>query len=175
MAVYQVGDQLKEDDNRVKGINKAYQNIAVDRMKSRFFEIYSSAYFLPSDDKNKQKGKGLARGSKAPPKQLTGTGTRTGTRTGIGNSDSRFSEFWSAYPKKVGKDAALKQFDARKVDDELQSQILAAIAIQKQSPGWKKDGGQFIPNPATWLSQGRWQDEVGTTAQDDPYGLRTAL
>lgn len=88
---------------------------------------------------------------------------------------SRFSEFWSAYPKKVGKDAAVKQFTSRKIDDALLAEILTALAIQKQSPGWQKDGGQFIPNPATWLSQGRWQDEAVSSANDDPYGLRSAI
>ena len=24
---------------------------------------------------------------------------------------------------------------------------------------WKKDGGQFIPHPATWLNQEGWDDE----------------
>lgn len=90
-------------------------------------------------------------------------------------SAKRFSDFWSAYPKKVGKDAALKQFDLRKVDDALLVEMLTALAIQKQSPGWQKDGGQFIPNPATWLSQGRWQDEAVLLVNNDPYGLRSAL
>ena len=38
--------------------------------------------------------------------------------------------------------------------------LLYAIALQKNSQQWKKDNGQYIPNPATWLNQGRWEDEV---------------
>lgn len=38
--------------------------------------------------------------------------------------------------------------------------MLAAIAVQAKSPGWTKENGQFIPNPATWLNEGRWQDET---------------
>ena len=38
--------------------------------------------------------------------------------------------------------------------------ILAAIEAQKKSEQWVKDGGQYIPHPATWLNQGRWDDQV---------------
>lgn len=69
-----------------------------------------------------------------------------------------FEEFWNGYPKKVGKDAARKAFEKRKPDAELLSQMLAAIAVQAASEQWRKDDGQFIPNPATWLNQARWED-----------------
>ena len=83
-------------------------------------------------------------------------------------ADRRFADFWSAYPSKVGKDAARKAFDKRKPDDELLTQMLAALGLQKRSDKWLKDGGQYIPNPATWLNQGRWMDEVGGGAEDYP-------
>lgn len=73
--------------------------------------------------------------------------------------ETSFDVFWKAYPKKVGKDDARKSFDKRKPDAALVIAILRAVEQQKSSPGWLKDGGQYIPNPATWLNQGRWQDE----------------
>jgi hypothetical protein len=79
---------------------------------------------------------------------------------------SLFDEFWSAYPKKVGKDDARKAFDKRKPDADLSAKMVAAVNAQKQSAQWKKDGGQYIPNPATWLNQGRWQDEDSGLADD---------
>lgn len=78
MAAFQVGAQLKRDDKKVLGIQRAYQNIAVTRMKSRFFQVYRSAYFLPCDEENEEKSKPLASPLQAPPKQLTGTGTGAG-------------------------------------------------------------------------------------------------
>lgn len=76
--------------------------------------------------------------------------------------EARFEQFWQAYPKKVGKDAALRAFAKRKPDDQLVALMVAAIERQKRSDAWLKDGGQFIPNPASWLNQGRWMDEVPT-------------
>jgi len=71
-----------------------------------------------------------------------------------------FIEFWKAYPKKTGKGAAEKAFSKIKPSKELLQKMLAAISIQKESSQWKKDAGQYIPNPATWLNQKRWEDEV---------------
>ena len=44
-------------------------------------------------------------------------------------------------------------------------QILKALAWQVRSEQWCKDGGQYIPNPATYLNQGRWQDEPAVGKQ----------
>lgn len=71
-----------------------------------------------------------------------------------------FDVFWSKYPKKVGKDLAIKAFQKRKPDQHLLVEMLNAIGEQSRSEAWLKEGGQYIPNPATWLNQGRWKDEV---------------
>jgi len=73
-----------------------------------------------------------------------------------------FDEFWAAYPKKIGKQAAIAVWKRKKVNGLLPN-VLEAIDAQKTSEQWKRDGGQYIPNPATWLTQGRWDDEVATT------------
>jgi uncharacterized protein YdaU (DUF1376 family) len=72
-------------------------------------------------------------------------------------SPSGFAEFWAAYPKKIGKGAAEKAFKSARINGHMPD-LLAAIEAQKQSDQWRKDGGQFIPNPATWLNQRRWED-----------------
>lgn len=72
-----------------------------------------------------------------------------------------FDEFWKVYPKKVGKQAAFKAYQKVKPDAELQRRMLDAIELANGSDQWRRDNGQFIPNPATWLNQGRWDDEIG--------------
>lgn len=86
--------------------------------------------------------------------------------------DGRFDTFWSAYPRKVAKDDARKAFDKRKPDGEMLDMILAAIEKQSKLEAWTKDGGKFIPHPATWLNGGRWQDGdvQGQTAVDTTVG-----
>jgi hypothetical protein len=83
-------------------------------------------------------------------------------------SEMYFEDFWYKYPKKVGKDAARKSFDKRKPTEELLRMMLTAIDQQSTSQQWTRDGGQFIPNPATWLNQGRWQDNT-IDEQPNPF------
>jgi len=73
-----------------------------------------------------------------------------------------FVAFWEAYPRKVGKDAAAKAFAKRRPDHDLLVRMLEALAEQIESDQWRRDGGQYIPHPATWLNAGRWQDEAIT-------------
>ena len=75
-----------------------------------------------------------------------------------------FERFWSVYPKKVGKQAALSAYKKVKVPVDT---LIAAVEAQKRSKQWTRDNGQYIPNPATWLNQGRWED-VLETKQDQP-------
>ena len=74
----------------------------------------------------------------------------------------RFSEFWNEYPKKVGKGAAEKAFKQIAPTVELFQAIQAAIKAQRNSEQWAKDNGRYIPNPATWLNQRRWEDDLPT-------------
>ena len=85
------------------------------------------------------------------------------------NIDSRFSAFWKAYPRKAGKGAAEKAFKKYKPDDDLLSAMLKAIQRQLDSTQWKESGGQFIPYPATWLNQRRWEDETPQKTGKDEY------
>lgn len=70
-----------------------------------------------------------------------------------------FEDFWQIYPKKVGKADAKKAFAKLKAKAETLALITEALAWQVESEQWQKDGGQFIPNPSTYLNQARWLDQ----------------
>jgi len=73
--------------------------------------------------------------------------------------EQRFDEFWAAYPKKVGKKAAWSAFKKVKPDAELFDKIMTAIGRAKATWQWQRENGRYIPNPKTWLNEGRWDDE----------------
>lgn len=81
------------------------------------------------------------------------------------NTNAHFEQFWNVYPKKISKANALKSFEKIKCDDELLNIILSAIHTQSQSEQWQKDNGKYIPYPATWLNQHRWEDELSVSAK----------
>lgn len=70
----------------------------------------------------------------------------------------KFNQFYAAYPKKVAKQDALKAWVKLSPENGLYETIMTALEVSKQSQGWTKDGGQFIPNPATWINGRRWED-----------------
>ena len=74
-----------------------------------------------------------------------------------------FAEFWSAYPRKVSKAAAQKAW-AKLNPGALLPELLAALERQKAGDDWSKDGGRFIPHPATWINGRRWEDEPAGSA-----------
>jgi len=69
-----------------------------------------------------------------------------------------FDEFWTAYPRKIAKAVARKAF-ARLSE---QQQLDACKAIDDHLAYWKAKETEleFIPHPATWLNQERWEDEL---------------
>ena len=81
--------------------------------------------------------------------------------------ETRFGEFWAAYPRKQGKGAAEKAWGKIKPNAEVFDQIMNAVESQKHCEQWQKHNGQFIPNPATWLNQRRWEDEPGTPSEGE--------
>lgn len=79
-----------------------------------------------------------------------------------------FEVFWKMYPRKEGKKAARKAWDKIKPDPLMEMQIRNAVRVQKASDQWIRDGGQFIPHPATWLNGERWKDETILPARASP-------
>lgn len=75
------------------------------------------------------------------------------------SADDGFSNFWKLYPKKVAKPKALKAWKKLQPTSALQDAMIMALRSQMSSAEWQKDGGQFIPHPATWLNAHRWEDE----------------
>jgi len=82
-----------------------------------------------------------------------------GGKSGVPKYTEEFEEFWKLYPKKSGKGAAFKAWQRIKPDSDLRGRIKAAVEQQKKSEQWQRDNGAYIPNPATWLNQARWDDE----------------
>lgn len=75
--------------------------------------------------------------------------------------EDAFDVFWAAYPRKVGKGAARKAF--AKLPAAVFPLLVPAVEAQKLSAQWRKNGGEYIPNPATWLNQERWDDKLPDT------------
>ena len=122
------------------------------------------------EEAGRKGGFATAKNSKAEAKSKQNAPTNTNTNTntiispkppkGAEVYSERFCIFWEEYPKKVGKTAAEKAFMKLKPSAEMLQQMLDTIKAQKQTEQWMRDNGQYIPNPATWLNRGQWEDEI---------------
>lgn len=79
-----------------------------------------------------------------------------------------FGAFWDAYPRKKSKGQAEKAWLKIKPDEQLCAAILAGVERAKTSADWQRDGGQFIPYPATWLAAKGWEDAHGESSSTSP-------
>jgi hypothetical protein len=83
-----------------------------------------------------------------------------------------FDDFWAAYPRRVGKPAALRAWRSLHVNALDIPRIMDGLAVHKRSEQWTKSNGQFIPYPSTWLNQRRWDgmtpDQPVNITNDEP-------
>ena len=82
-----------------------------------------------------------------------------------------FDDFWSAYPRRVGKGTARKAW-VKALKKETASNIIAGL--QGQLPHlqalYRGPGEDFRPHPSTWLNGERWDDE-----HDEPLSGEKAV
>ncbi|MEW6427490.1 MAG: hypothetical protein AB1568_05595 [Thermodesulfobacteriota bacterium] len=93
--------------------------------------------------------------------------------------DGRFDAFWGAYPRRVGKAAAVRAWVRLSPGGALFAEIMTALAAAKDSDQWQRDEGRFVPHPATWLNGRRWEDEqpgpaAGINGATPPHAGQTA-
>ena len=68
-----------------------------------------------------------------------------------------FDEFWSAYPMKVGKVAARRNFDRAVKAGADPGEIIAGVKRYAVSENVRRG---FVKHPHGWLTDGRWADEA---------------
>jgi hypothetical protein len=80
-------------------------------------------------------------------------------------------QFWSAYPRRVGKGDAMRRLDKIRAAGKVPfRQILdAALVYRTETQNVEM---QYIAHPATWINRGRWEDDPGAIAgtRDDGRG-----
>jgi len=140
---FQYAEDLQED-------NRVHKSV-IQRLKRYGLWIEGEGIIRDDDSKNKTHIRALE-GPKEKEKEKEKEKTK--------EKEGRFESFWKAYPKKYSKGQAEKVWRRLKPSEQLIAKILQAVERAKTSEKWRKDSGQFIPYPATWLNAKGWEDEV---------------
>jgi hypothetical protein len=82
----------------------------------------------------------------------------------------RFNEFWESYPRKVGKNSALRAYTAARdryagSAGDFEDMVVNGALALSQDPNLPAT--QYVPYPTTWLNREGWHD--------DPYPERQRL
>ncbi|HEX2528490.1 MAG TPA: DUF1376 domain-containing protein [Geminicoccus sp.] len=86
---------------------------------------------------------------------------------GVGDLDAEFETWWQANPRKVGRQKAAEAY--RQARQEATAEQLAS-ALAAAAAKWRADGihERYIPHPANWLEQRRWEDQGQQAAPAAP-------
>jgi hypothetical protein len=86
-------------------------------------------------------------------------------------TEEDFEKFWKIYPRKIGKGKVRGMF--LKLNQSLMPKILQTVVMEKGSSQWQDP--KFIPLPATWIHQERWDDELSVpTIEQEVKALMAA-
>jgi len=130
------------------------------------YDIYQSA----NDEPNQQTNPCLTSSQPTANQQLTTPNKDKKVKKVNNTYSDGFLKFWSAYPKRVGKGAAFRSWGKAHLPNL--DVVISAVNFQCQSDQWQKDNGQYIPNPATWLNQCRWEDEGPKQSNKTPHDIQ---
>lgn len=79
-------------------------------------------------------------------------------------NDAEFDQFWSAYPRKIGKGHARKAWEKAITKTDTNTIIEATIKYRDDP---QRDP-EYTAHPSTWLNGERWHDEPTPTKQTGP-------
>jgi hypothetical protein len=79
----------------------------------------------------------------------------------VNTTFTSFTTFWQAYPKRKRSSMGQAEKAWKKIKEPKKTLalILEALAWQKETEDWTKEGGQYIPLPASYLNAKKWLDE----------------
>ena len=161
---YAIASQFSISDSKVKRILIGFENDRqIDRQRSNQNSLITILNWDTYQQCDRQDGQPMTDNCPTTDRQLTTNKNVKNERIkDIGHdtdhSQEFFEIFYSAYPRKVSKPMAEKSFKKLNVTEEMLDKMLRAIEIQKQSKQWQTK--EYVPHPATWLNQKRWEDET---------------
>lgn len=122
------------------------------RSVNAFLQLHFEKAFFPPSSPNGSSPPALICNTYIPPSSLTSSSPLKKISVKP-KQDDHFEDFWAAYPRRVGKAAARRSWEkAMKVTTP------DVIGAALRAAEWPEDP-QYIPHPATWLNQGRWDDQ----------------
>jgi hypothetical protein len=78
-----------------------------------------------------------------------------------------FDEVFAEYPVKANRAKAMRRWMRIAPTEADRAAMLRAIAAQRKTAKWRKEGGRYVPEFATWLRNQGWTDDAGPVVLAD--------
>jgi len=82
-----------------------------------------------------------------------------------------FNQFWSVYPRKIGKESAWRAWKSSKAIKH-ETEIFDDI-VWRQNNEWRNKEKHYIPHPSTYLNGRRWNDERSNAILEKDHGSKS--
>ncbi len=155
------------------GIQKRYQEAVKGR--KRQFEVDSQIWLLKkeetascikitnkysfSDDNPSKSGKNPDNSEKNPVKESKVNKNKTNKAEGAADPPNRFSEFWSAYPKKANEAMAKKEYGRVLTAEAItEGDLIQAAKNYAEACAIEERAERYVKAPANWLKDSTWVD-----------------
>jgi hypothetical protein len=103
---------------------------------------------------------------------LNSQGTSSNPNLPETNYNFDFMRFWSAYPRQVGQNEAIRFWtETLKPDEELIKKILSALEWQRETQEWSEK--TYIPYPINYLEGRRWEDNPNAYTKKDTKNVKS--
>jgi len=156
-------NKIPADPGYIRRVAYLHEDPNLQRLADlQFIEFIDSQGNALADDSKKK-----AKRTKCLTRGETETETDRSSNGRVTELVPGFADFWGAYPRHTAKQEAIKAFTKLKPDAALLASILAAVHRAASTHDWQKDGGKFVPHPATWLNGRRWEDEPPRASSPD--------
>lgn len=167
---------LKAGDNRVKAARNWYRKVPRNPFLGPFFDQYDAGLWLshldvhPGTEVQRRTGgdilgMALQQMNEPPEPMLFEEGELPPPPKKLSATEQMmadFEEWWPHYPdrRRQGKGEARDEWMKKKPPADDQTRRIDVLERQKQTRDWTKDNGDFIPAPAKYIKQERWNDTV---------------
>lgn len=88
--------------------------------------------------------------------------------------EQAFAEFWTEYPRKVGKATARKAFEKAATDESRIEEIMNGLR-RLNAEDFRFRAVNYIPHPSTWLNREGWEDEPTPPTNERAHSTKAAI
>lgn len=167
----ELAKKLKQTEQQIRTSLKRLEELQILTSKStNRYSVYTIENYSKYQDENEDATNNLT--SKQPANNQQTTTKQTLKHLSIKEFkpySAEFERFWRAYPRKEKKKDAFEAWCESKNSPDIEI-VMKALYWQVDTRQWRKNDGQYVPLPTTYINGWYWNNEPPDDGLADWYG-----